>query len=159
MYMAPQNVPNAIVLTLGNKVALHYVNYHDAQFPTEDVWDRNSAQHLKTHVNTEKLLVFSHSSDIHSRYSQTVIFHHITNEIFSNQWTITMMHQEVVFSHGFVKKAKFCLQKFEIKNENFDCEVYTKPFAKIVTPQRMGKQPCSDHDDQLEVLHLAYHST
>ena len=110
-------------------------------------------------VNTEKLVVFSHSSDIHSRYSQTAIFHHITNEIFSNQLTITIMHQEVVFSYAFVKKVKFCLQKFEIKNENFDCEVYTKPFAKMFTPQGMGKQPCSDHDDQLEVLHLAYHST
>ena len=35
--------------------------------------------------NTEKLGVFSHSSDID---------HHITNEAFSNQLTITTMHKE-----------------------------------------------------------------
>lgn len=34
-------------------------------------------------------------------------------------------------------------------------EVYKKPLAKKFTSQSAGEHPCSNHDDQLEVLHLA----
>ena len=46
------------------------------------------------------------------------------------------MRQEVAFSSDLffifllLKIMKFCLQKFEIKNESVDCEVYKKLFAK-----------------------------
>ena len=44
--------------------------------------------------------------------------------------TITKLHQVTAFSCRFLKKVQFCLQKFEVKNESVDCEVYKKPNVK-----------------------------
>ena len=54
----------------------------------------------------------------------------------------------------FLKKVTFCLQKFEIKNENVDCEVYKKPNVMKFTPQDTGKLLRSNHDDLLEVEYV-----
>ena len=83
--------------------------------------------------------VFSHSSDID---------HHITNEVFSNQQTITTMHKE--------DRGCIYIYRFEIKNESVDCEMYTKHFARNFILRYVGKHPCSSHDDQLEALHVPF---
>ena len=50
-----------------------------------------------------------------------------------------------------LKKMQFFLQKFEVKTESGDCEVYKKPNVKRFTSQDMGKHPRSNHDDHLTV--------
>ena len=48
-------------------------------------------------------------------------------EAYNNIVILTKMHQVTAFSCLKFKKVQFCMQKFEIKNVNFDCEVFKKP--------------------------------
>ena len=59
------------------------------------------------------------------------------------------MRVPVVFEESAILPARF-----EIKNENVDCEVYKKPDVMKFTPQDTGKLPRSNHDDLLEVQYL-----
>ena len=49
------------------------------------------------------------------------------------------------------EESELCLQKLEIKSETADCDVCNKPAAEKCASQDTGKQPCSNHDGQLEV--------
>ena len=52
--------------------------------------------------------------------------------------------------YSIIKKVKFCLQKFEIKNESIDRQVCKKPFAEAFTSQYTGETSFQPYD-QLEL--------
>ena len=107
--------------------------------------DRNTAQlsiGTAMHSGLERRKsgrVFSYLYIATFKYSYTVIVHHITHEILNNIVIITKVHQMIEFPCRFLNKVQFCLQKFEIKNENVDCEVFKKPNVMKFTPQDTGK--------------------
>ena len=86
-----------------------------------------------------------------------MIVHHITHEILNNIVIITKVRQVIAFPCRLLlllKKVQFCLQQFEIKNENVDCEVFKKPNVMKFTPRDTGVLPRSNLYDQLEVQFL-----
>ena len=86
--------------------------------------------------------VFSCLSIATSKYSWTVIVHHITHEIFNNIVAITKMHQVTAFSCRFWRKCN-CLQKAEIKNENVRIVRCTRNLMSWHLYQRTRKSsPC-----------------
>ena len=56
---------------------------------------------MSTLCSEETGRVFFYPSNATSKYSYTVIVHHITYEIFNNIVTITKMHQMIAFSCRF----------------------------------------------------------
>ena len=55
--------------------------------------------------------VFFYPSNATSKYSYTVIVHHIRHEIFNNIVTITKMHQMIAFSCRFWGKCNFACKR------------------------------------------------
>ena len=55
-------------------------------------------------------------------------------------------------------KVQSCLQKFQVKNEIVDCEVFKKPNVEYIyiTSQDTGKHLRSNRNDQLEAQYLRF---
>ena len=129
---------------VSNPSGMTYVNCQKEQSPGRcSGLEHGTAMHSGSeHRKTGR--AFSYSSNATSKYSLTVMVHHIMHEILNNMVTITKMHQVTAFSCRFWGKFNSACKRSKSKNENVwlwgvqetKCqEIYTTGHGKVSTFQ------------------------